>query len=269
MEVIDEMLDGFELPSFPHVITEALGRLSDPDVSMAELAAVLELDPGMSVKLLRLANSAATGLRNPVESLRQVVTLLGRNQVESLLICTAARSSVPKSKSAIFNPPRFWRAAASRAVIATRISAVVEPTRKSETFTAALLQDMALPVLVDNVDGYEMLLARWYDGAVSDLARAETETFGWDHASVSARMGSHWQFPEPLLEAIGGHHDEGVPDVMLGVRLVSSWCEIDEEANRTAFLGRATKMPQLEDVDCEALLDDAMERVGDVAALFS
>jgi len=187
MKAVENVLDGFELPTFPHVIADALGRLGDPDVAMSEVAAVLELDPGMSVKLLKLTNSAGFGMRNPVDSLHKAVTMLGRNQVESILIGSAARASVPTPRSPIFNTARFWRTAASRAIVATSISAIVEPTRRSETFTAALLQDMAMPVLVDHIDGYDLLLKQWHGGEIADLAIAEQDQFGWDHASVSGR----------------------------------------------------------------------------------
>ena len=175
MSAVEHLLDGYELPSFPHVITDALGRLGNPDVSMAEVAGVLELDPGMSVKLLQLANSASFGLRNPVDSLHKAVTMLGRNQVESILISSATRASVPTPRSPVFDTARFWKTAASRAMVATSISAIIAPTRRSETFTAALLQDMALPILVDHIDGYDLLLKQWYDGDVTDLAAAEQE----------------------------------------------------------------------------------------------
>ncbi len=271
LAAVSRLLDGYELPSFPHVITDALGRLGDPDVAMADVARVLEMDPGISVHLLKLANSAALGLRNPVDSLQQAVTMLGRNQVESILITSAARASVPRPLSPVFDSPRFWTAAASRAVVATSISAVVDPSRRSETFTAALLQDMALPILVDHIDGYDLLLKQWYDGDVIDLAAAEHAEFGWDHASVATRMGTMWDFPETLLEAIAGHHDtdESTGTDLIGVRAVSGWHEVDEVLSRSVILEMTCAIPQLKGHDCEALVDDALDRVGEVAALFS
>jgi HD-like signal output (HDOD) protein len=195
--------------------------------------------------------------------------MLGRNQVESILIGTAARASVPSPRSAIFDSGRFWHVAASRALIATSISAIIEPARRSETFTAALLQDMALPVLVDEVDGYELLLKRWYDGDVTNLAEAEEALYGWDHASVAARMATSWEFPQPLMEAIAQHHEHDDDASMLGVRLVASWHEIDLDQSKVVLLEHASKVPALANHDCEHLVEEALSRVGEVAALFT
>lgn len=269
MAGVERLLDGYELPSFPHVVTDALARLGDPDVAMSDVADGLETDPGLSVKLLGLANSASIGLRKPVDSLRQAVAMLGRNQVESILISTAARASIPAPVSPVFDSGRFWRAAASRAVVAAAISAEVEPGRRSETFTAALLQDMALPVLIDHVDGYAALLARHYDGEVLDLTAAETDAFGWDHAMVATRMGTMWGLPDSLLEAIAGHHDVGELTELVGVRVVAGWHEVDEDAGREAVIASARAVPRLADHDCAQLVDRALERVGEVASAFS
>ena len=269
MASVHAVLDGYELPSFPHVVSDALGKLGDPDVGLGDVANVLELDPGVSVKILSLVNSAAMGMRNPVDSLHKAVTMLGRNQVESILISTAAHASVPVPRSPIFDSSRFWKAAACRAVIATSISSAVEPARRSETFTAALLQDMALPVLVDRVDGYDVILKSWYDGAIVDLAAEEESTYGWDHASVAAAMGARWDFPPSLLDAIAQHHDPDDEAEMIGVRLVADWHEVDPESGRERLTEQASQIPALATIDLDSLIDEALERVGEVAALFA
>lgn len=266
---VDHLLNDYQLPSFPSVIADALGKLSDPDVAMVDVARILELDPGLSVKLLRLANSPAVGLRHPVESLQHAIMILGRNQVESVLISTAATASVPRPASPIFDVARFWRSAASRAVVATAISDLVDPTRRSEAFTAALLQDMALPVLVDHVDGYDQLLKRWYDGEFTDLAAAEMDSFGWHHATVAAKIATAWGFPDPLLTAITFHHDHEEPIDMIAVRLVAGWHETDETVGRQYLLEHAANHHELDGVDLESVVDWALDGVNDVADLFS
>ncbi len=265
---VADVLDGVELPTFPGVVTEALARLGDPDSSLTEIADVIALDPGTSARLLQLANSAAVGLRNPVNDLRQVVALLGRNQIESILISAAVRNALPEVRSPVFDSRRFWQAAAQRAVVATAISAELDPARRSEAFTAALLQDMALPVLVDNVEGYDRLLTRWYEGEVTDLARAEHDTFGWSHAAMAGVMAHQWNFPDPLLDSLTEHHDGLHTDTVLWVRLVADWHEVDTDGSRDHLIEAAATVPQLSGLDTGALIDGALEDVDEVSRLF-
>lgn len=269
IDAVSGLLDGYELPSFPSVIDEALAMLGDPTSDLGALADLLALDPGVTARLLMMANSAAAGLRNPVSDLRQVVALLGRNQIESILISTAVSASLPDVRSPLFESSRFWRTAAERAVVAAAISGRIQPASRSEAFTAALLQDMALPVLLDEVDGYEALLKRWYDGEIPDLARAEADTFGFDHAAVAGHMGAKWGFPQTMLESLTEHHDGLDTDVMIWARLVACWNEIDGEGSRQTLLENAANLPQLAGIDAAELVDEALEDVSDVAGLFT
>ena len=269
---LDDVFETCELPSFPAIITQALSMLGDPNVAMIEVAEVLEADPGISVRLLSLVNSAAVGLANRIDNIAQAVAMLGRNQVESILISSAARSAVPVPSSAVFDSSRFWRAAASRAVVASSITAVTDPGRQSEAFTAALLQDMAVTVLLGQVPDYDRVLRRWYDGEVADLADAEIEAFGWSHPEAAARMARAWNFPANMIDAIANHHDpidaQGPTEQLVGTRLVSVWRETDTEQSVALLLDRALQVPELKERDCERLVDQAMGRAGEVAALF-
>lgn len=265
LDQIADLLDQFELPSFPQVASEALQLLADPDVRMGAVAAVLERDPGLSVHFLRLANSASLGLRSSVDSLDRAVVMLGRNQVESILIGHTVAGSL-SSRSPVIEAGRFWETAAMRAVLASQVALVVDPVRRSEHFTAGLLQDMALLVLSENVTGYDTLLEAWYEGSILDLVDAENDQFGWDHAAVGAVMCRSWNFPENLVLAVGTHHDDD--DDCSPSQLVAAFDEVDVDAGPATFAARCANTPELAD-QIDDLLGAARSQVAEVASVFS
>ena len=265
LDQVAELLGRFELPSFPQVAAEALQHLADPEVRMADVAAVLERDPGLSVHLLRLANSAALGLRSSVDSLDRAVVMLGRNQVEAILIGHSVAGSL-SSRSPVIQTPRFWGTAAMRAVLASQVALVLDPARRSEHFTAGLLQDMALLVLAEQVDGYDTLLTGWYEGSISDLVEAENDRFGWDHASVGAVMCRTWNFPDKLVVAVEAHHDDD--DHRSPSQLVAGFHEVDEEVGPTIFAARCASAAELAP-QIDELLEAARSQVDEVASVFS
>ena len=138
-----DLLSGVELPTFPAVVMNAIEQLADPDVALDHVGDVLARDPGVSVQLLSVVNSAAFSPRNQVRSVHQAVVMLGRNEVESMLLSVAVHRSLPRDHAVGYEPDRFWAAAARRASVAVTFAEVVDPARRSEHFTAALLQDMA------------------------------------------------------------------------------------------------------------------------------
>lgn len=78
------IIAGKKLGSSEISLMRLFGLLLD-DADTSALEAVLKTEPGLTVNLVRLTNSAANGLRTKVTSLRQAITLLGRRQLQRWL----------------------------------------------------------------------------------------------------------------------------------------------------------------------------------------
>ncbi len=201
------VLGGVELPTFPAVVMAAIEKLGEPDAALDQVADIIVRDPGFSVQLLKIVNSAAFAPRNQVRSVHQAVVMLGRNEVESLLLSVAVQRSLPRERATGFEPDRFWATSARRAAAAVTLAEVVDPARRSEYFTASLLQDMALPVLAHHEHRYGEVLDEWHRGS-EDLVDLEHLRFDFDHATVASWMCDQWRFPPPLADAVARHHDD-------------------------------------------------------------
>jgi HD-like signal output (HDOD) protein len=203
---LDKILDGFKLDSFPEIVTQALRMLRDPKCTLSAVAEQVEKDPAVTAKLLGLTNSAARGLSRVIRNVDHALALLGRSEVESMLLGFAVGRAVSGKLDRRFDRGRYWKAAARRAVTARRLAAKLHPATAGETFTASLLQDMAVPVLAQaKGELYYALFEQWQNDG-GDLSLLEQGEFKWDHAYVGATMAERWNFPATLIEAIGGHH---------------------------------------------------------------
>lgn len=225
------MLGKYELPSLSSSMINLLGLLRDPETPMSEVATQVEMDPGLTVRILRLINSAGFGLMTQVSNLQHAVSLLGRSRLESLVLTFAATDRIPVRMECL-ETGRFWSAAARRATLARVVAQHLHAATQAEAFTAALLHDIAVPVLASaNPAGYADLLEFWRSNEEARLDLLEQELFGFDHARVGALMAEDWGLPEYLVQAIAGHHEpvgQTAPDP--AVRLVSRlryWPESD------------------------------------------
>ncbi len=222
-------LGGYTPPSFPALVTQALDLLADPEVDMNQVSKLLELDPGVTARILQFVNSAAVAPRSKVTSVKQAAVMLGRNQVEAVLISAGAGAAIPRVTGPSYDHNRFWVTAGKRAALASAIAEQVDPTRRSENFTAALLQDMAVPVLTQQAKPYSVLLDHWHNGS-EDLASLEVETFGWHHGEVASWMGETWGFPDDFIDFMSDHH-RLVDNHLLPAQLVSPIREIGDEGD--------------------------------------
>lgn len=224
-------LGNFELPTIPGLVTTAIEQISAPDADMRLVADTIGRDPGLSARLLSVVNSAAYAPRNPIVGVTQAVTMYGKNQLESMLISLAASSVVANKPAPGFDINRFWKVAAWRASAAASLSKKVDRARGSENFSAALLEDIAVPLLAAGQPRYSTVLADWRagKGELDDLERA---AFGWTHGVVAGWLFDEWGFPESLKEAVTevGRPEDGSAQYPV-VRVVSSLSEPGEPAN--------------------------------------
>ena len=224
------------IPTFPASIRRVQDALRDPEVSMRAVGDRIAADPALSIDVLKLANSAAYGLRRPVSDPAHAARLLGRSEVEALVLGIAVRNALP-TQVAGFDASGFWRTAARRAALASGLAQRVQPKVARTVFTAGLLSDLAVPLLVQaNPQGYRSVLSTG-DAA---LFQREQDTLGWDHAMVAGWLCDTWQFPATLRNAIQNHHGSLAP----------------------APLVVATALDEGDDADVEPLVEGARRRLG-------
>lgn len=257
-----------ELPSFPAVIMQALAKLRHPDSAVRDVSDIIASDPGVSVRMLKTVNSAAFALRRKVDSVQQAAVLLGKSQVESLLLSVAVKNALPNEPD--FDTVHFWRTSARRAATARALARLLHPATQAESFSAALLQDMAVPMLFTaRKDEYRPVLDHHRNSAHC-LTRLEKPEFGWDHTEVATWMAAEWAFPELLAGAIGGHHSDGTegPISPAAVKLVSTIRDpVGDEHHDEIIAAVASEFGLGEDAVVTVLTDGA-EQGTELARLF-
>lgn len=235
---LDTIMAGAEPPTFRAGLMRALEVLRDPDSENPAIAAALNWEPGLVVRLLRTANSAAYGLRNPVDSVQHAVAVLGRARLEQLVLAVAVKDTLPMPEVPGFEASRYWTCAFFRAALARAIAERVHPASQEVSFTAGLLQDMAIPILARARPEYGPVLEAWHGAPDSALHELEQREFGWSHDEAGGLLAAEWELPERISKAIQLHHDDTVGDdeLLPALRLVAVHRETEAELGIEALL---------------------------------
>lgn len=223
---LQSILGEQEIPTFPSAVMRTIETLRQPDSSAADVAEVLSTDPGLTVRLLKLVNSAGFSLSRPVNNVSQAVAVAGYGTVESLVLSVGVTTALPRQQIDGFDQARFWRTSSLRATLARKLATEYHPVDAGLSFTAGLLQDMAIPLLAAAREDYRPLLVAWHDGA-ADLIELEQDRFGWGHDQVAHWLCQEWELPESLSDAIAGHHGRGEEPAPPAVQLVASIREVE------------------------------------------
>lgn len=191
---------------FPKVAIRVLEMSLAGDPDPLELAPVIQLDAGITAKVLWLANSVAKGTVVEVESIEQAAVKLGATELVRLAMSSAGHSfyagmgsSTPRSNQSL------WVESATNAIAAKLVAEERGDVPPDVAFTVGLLMNMG-HVVMDRFLALERdeILGRIDLGA--KMLRAEQEVLGMTHAELGGRMARRWGFPESLSDAITHHH---------------------------------------------------------------
>jgi HD-like signal output (HDOD) protein len=194
-----------KLPALPHAVTLFVEKSNDPNVSVKELAAIVETDTGLTLELLRHVNSAYVGLRHKANSVQQALSLLGARQSKMFIVTTGMQAAVQAKKSKLINQSCFWNASLQKALFAKEIARLL----KADTdvaFAGALLQDYLLPVITNDLFDQYLKFIECRDRLPACIRDYESEVFGWDHALAAACLAHRWHLPDDLVCCILFHH---------------------------------------------------------------
>jgi HD-like signal output (HDOD) protein len=200
-----KLLSGAQLPALPHSAIKILELARNPENGPAEFAIPIEADPGLTGQVLRFVNSSYFGFAREISSVRLAITMVGVRTVKNFALWSAVFSLMPNPKCGVFDLRSLWQDSLRRALFARSMAKLLGLRETEEAFAAALLQDMAVPLLAKELAGdYRLLLERRERGKkrLSDL---EFERFGWNHAKAGAAMARQWNLPAEFAALIEEH----------------------------------------------------------------
>ena len=192
-------------PSPPGVAMHIIELAQDPEIDLGKVAKALSMDPALSSKVLRIANSPLYAQRRKSENLRQALVVLGLNATLTLALSFSLVKSLRGAKANGLDYNLYWRRALLSATAARALSDFLHQTSGEEIFLAALLQDVGMLALDKTLpDLYRNVGPLQQDHAA--LAEYETTHLKADHAYVGGWMMRNWNLPERLHTAVSHSH---------------------------------------------------------------
>jgi HD-like signal output (HDOD) protein len=202
---LEEILSNTQIPALPTSALKLIELSNDPKNGPSEYAKPIEADAGLMGQILRFVNSSYFGFTREIASIQQAIQLVGARTIKNFALWSAVFSLVPNPKFGPFDLKSLWQDSLRRAVFARELGRTLKLTNAEDLFAAALLQDMAIPLLLKALtEQYESLIERRASERVR-LSYLEKELFGWDHAQAAAALCRNWRLPEEFSILIERH----------------------------------------------------------------
>lgn len=211
------------LPSAPKVVRKLMETFNQEEVDLLQAASLIEDDPVLTAKLLKMANSAFFGLNRSVTNARDAIQVMGLIKVRALVIGASLGEGFHRVGGVNLN--QFWRYSLNAANLSRYIALPIK-IDESTAFTAGLVHGIG--ELMMHVGMPEAMLDLDRSIPMLDLkrARAEKGLFGFSYAEVGAELAKEWRFPKKMIDAIQHQtapFDHDVYEPIAGVIHVASW----------------------------------------------
>ncbi len=193
----------------PAVIHPLLEVVDDPSSCMDDIAKIIQYDPALTASVLRTSNSAFFGLKQPAESIKDAVNLLGTDQIIDLVLLKSGSKALSGSQAGYdLHEGAMWKYSVSSAIIARQIAKKLKIQHKNSIFTAALLKDIGKTILDKFVqDAFEKISRLVVNDNLSFM-EAEKKIIGVDHAELGGMIAKMWKFSPRMVRIIRNHHLE-------------------------------------------------------------
>ena len=201
---LQKRLGDTSVPTLPQVAVKIIELVSDPNSAIADFTEAIRTDQALTGRMLRMANSAAFGQRQPVTKIERAMVLLGLDRIKALTLGFHL-SKVATGDSGEFSFQRIWTQSVFRGWLALRLAERFNKSVSGECFIVALLADAGMPMMPKLIGSSYKNTVRPGDAPTSQFL-AEWNALPYTHADVSAALGRMWKLPPMLSRPIGAHH---------------------------------------------------------------
>ena len=194
------------LAPFPEVALRVMQLAGRQDVMPAELVAVIQTDPGLTAKVLKLCNSAYYSFQRKIATLQEAGNMLGVATVVNLVLtsCTS-RYFHDYGQAGAAGETTQWERTVANALAARILASLRHEIDVERAYTGGLLQNIG-HIVLNRFLQRERIAIHAEIGRGATLIEAERSVLGLDHAEIGARLATRWNFPEVLVDSIRYHH---------------------------------------------------------------
>jgi HD-like signal output (HDOD) protein len=270
--LLKRLESGYALPSLSIVATQLIELASDDLCAVDDLARLIERDPSLTVRLLRLANSAFFRSDHQVTTVKQAIMRIGFDRLRIMGLSLSLRDTFPMGRRGPMDYEAFWRSSLYQALLAQSLCIMLGSCDPGEAFVAGLTLEIGLLVFFDlfvkgdNVGTHEL--------SMYPLERQltwERSRYGTDHRVAGEIALKYWRFPETIVACQRQHErptlEQGCSPLSLVCVVAREFSSLvhDKGADLTALVRRAESSLGVSPEVISDMVAATLERVDEVA----
>ena len=206
IRLIVEITRNSDISTIKQTVSQLLNIINDPNSSAKDLKDLIEIDPPMSARLLKLANSAYYSYRKKICAIKEAIICIGFEAVKELAlnqkVCELFNNDTDYYG---YSRISLWKHSIAVALLSKSIFRSEFKERGENIYAAGLLHEIGIIVLDQfyQTDFVESLKKSKSDRI--NLADSEDTVFGFNHSDIGMAVAEDWKLPDEIVAAIGNH----------------------------------------------------------------
>jgi len=194
-------------PSLQCIINKAIDIATNPNSTITDIIKIIEIDPGISAKILSIANSAYYNRGTITHDINHALIKIGFDEAKNIILCLLLVENMLRTlKLKFVDLLEYWRHSlyvASSARIFAEKSLENDPIK---AYMTSLLHDIGKVILYSELENYMEMDIAAHEKGVS-IWEMEQEEYGTDHQEIGYIIAKKWRLPEEICSVIKNHHN--------------------------------------------------------------
>ena len=271
MEAVDLIRGSVKLATLPEVFTRINDMVDDPSSSASDIGKFISQDPGLTARLLKIANSPLYGFPSKIDTVSRAITIIGTRGLRDLILATSVINSFTKMRSDHIDLHQFWSHSLYCGVIARLIAVKCNALHSEPFFVSGLLHDIGQLIILNKLPEMSRETQMRANDGVVPLYEIEREVIGFDHAKVGCELLRDWRLPDTIIDATEFHHEPSKAELSpLGASIVhiasalATDLEMKSDLSSSVFI--SSKVDQIA-IAITGLSESAIEQIKEEASL--
>lgn len=188
--------------TLPSIARQIIDTAKDPLLCASKMARIIEKDPVLTSRILKVVNSAFYGFHRKVDSIGHAIVILGNDEVTNLAFSIAAyriMENISPQKAQM-----LWEHSLMVAHLCQWVGLIIgcEEEEKDLLYTTGLLHDLGKIAFFQRGEDIGSLDKA---SSLEELALEEMKT-GLSHAEMGAYIVDRWNLPKDIVDGLMTHH---------------------------------------------------------------
>jgi putative nucleotidyltransferase with HDIG domain len=268
LTIADLFKGDLQLTSPPAVYFQLKKVVDDPHKTVIDAGKIIDKDPALSMRLLKLVNSAFFGFPSRVSTISHAISLIGMQELQNLVLGTLIIEKFSSLPGGLLSMHDFWAMSLRSALTAKEFANYGETSEDSESlFICGLLHDIGKLVFYRRIPELAREVGLLVETANTEEVDTELSIIGFDHYQTGAELSRLWKLPDIITETMAQHCNPNysgpykkVADVVRTANLVSKM-EFSSPLTHLEAIG-------ISDDDLSQILDKTHDQFEEIFSIF-